>query len=169
MGRLIRMVPEHWEHPKDKDGHYIPLFDRFKKEEARWIEENAQWSKGLMRDFYNKGWESTEGRHLEMTYIEWTDEKPEAKDYMPDWAEEEKTHMQMYENTSEGTPLSPPMNDPEKLAQYLFDNKASAFGDMKATKEQWLATIKAGSAPSAIKENGVLISGVEATGEKKLQ
>lgn len=90
-----------------------------------------------------------------------------ATDYMPDWPEEKMTHYQMYEDTSEGTPISPVMETPESLAQWLADNNASSFGGMTATYEQWLAVARGGWAPSAVVEDGELKSGVEHMGELK--
>jgi hypothetical protein len=80
---------------------------------------------------------------------------------MPEWPESERTHLQMYESTSEGTPISPVMETPEQLARWLADNGASAFGDMTATYEQWLETAKDGWAPSGMMIGGVMMSGVE--------
>ena len=85
-----------------------------------------------------------------MTFEEWDGDRPQKEDYMPDWPESEKTHMQMYECTSEGTPISPVMATAEELARWLADNEASAFADQTATYEQWLRTIQRGSAPSAV-------------------
>ena len=70
---------------------------------------------------------------------------------------------QMWETTSEGSPMSPVFKTPEELAKWLADNKASAFGNMTATYDEWLNMIKAGHAPSAIMTNGKIISGVAAT------
>lgn len=89
-------------------------------------------------------------------------EKPDPQWYMPDWKDEERTHLMMYENTSEGTPLSPAFETPEELARWLTDNGASSFGAMTATYEQWLGMCRSGWAPSAIMTNGVLESGVAA-------
>lgn len=69
---------------------------------------------------------------------------------------------QMWETTSEGSPISPPMPTPEKLAEWLVANNASSFGDQRATYEQWLAMINSGWAPSAVMSDGQLKSGVEA-------
>lgn len=49
------------------------------------------------------------------SYEEYAGPRPDASDYMPDWPEAERTHYQMYENTSEGTPISPVMATPEDL------------------------------------------------------
>lgn len=42
MGRELRKVPANWEHPKDENGHYIPLYGRpFTKELADWEKNYA--------------------------------------------------------------------------------------------------------------------------------
>lgn len=85
--------------------------------------------------------------------------------FMPDWPAEERTHLMMYETTTEGTPISPAFETPEELAQWLAHNGASALGSRTATYEQWLAMAKRGWAPSAIMSaRGRLVSGVEAMG-----
>ena len=69
----------------------------------------------------------------------------------------------MYEDTSEGTPISPIFATPEELARWLTDTKASAFGGQAATYEGWLRVAQGGWAPSAVftPETG-LMSGVDA-------
>lgn len=71
---------------------------------------------------------------------------------------------QMWETTSEGSPISPVMESPDDLAHWLADNNASAFGSDTASYDQWLAMIQGpGWAPSAIGRPGVgLESGVVA-------
>lgn len=68
---------------------------------------------------------------------------------------------QMWETTSEGSPISPVCKTPEELAKWLSDDGASSFGRDTATYEQWFLMIKAGWAPSALMsaETG-LVSGV---------
>ena len=166
MSRELRMVPANWEHPKDEKGHLIPLFGgSFKKRAAEWDEEAAQWEKGFYRlsgdEWKPKGFDKTG------TYEEWNGSRSKEHDYMPDWPEAERTHYQMYESTSEGTPISPVMETPEALARWLADNNASAFAGMGATYEQWLATIKRGWAVSAVSSPRTgLVSGVEGLCEK---
>ena len=75
--------------------------------------------------------------------------------------ERERSLFQMYEDTSEGTPISPPMPTREALARYLTDSRASAFGGMTATYDEWLAMIGEGYAVSAVIVGGVMRSGVE--------
>ena len=99
----------------------------------------------------------------------WLDGEP--PDYnipvMPDWPETERTHYQMYETTTEGTPISPVMSSPEELARWLVDNEADAFAGQPASYEAWLRMCRGGYAPSMVITNGVIESGVEALKDKK--
>jgi hypothetical protein len=53
-----------------------------------------------------------------------------------------RNHIQMYETTSEGTPMSPVFAGAKELAQWLADHEIPLFGDLLATKEQWLKIIE---------------------------
>lgn len=144
MGREVRMVPEGWEHPTTQTGRCKPLLDGY--EEA--LEEFAGAIKemGLTEaiDYYSGG--------------------PISEDYMlvgvPD---SERTQYMMYEDTSEGTPLSPAFETPEELAKWLASNGASSFADDTATYEQWLYICHGGFVPDMVytPETG-MISGLEA-------
>lgn len=148
MGRELRRVPKDWKHPKE-NGKYQPLWGGLYSKELVAFEA-LQKEKGLQEALDNHG------------------KAPNKDEYMPEWPENEKTHIQMYEDTSEGTPISPVMDAPEALAQWLVDNKASAFADETATYDQWLSTIKSGWAVSAVFVPGKgLISGVAAWLDKK--
>ncbi|NIS53103.1 MAG: hypothetical protein GWN94_18685 [Phycisphaerae bacterium] len=143
MGRELRMVPPDWEHPKDEKGHHIPLFCGYSDRLAEW-------------DKYRK-------THSEEEAIEWMGHRPEPEWYMPEWTPEEATHYMMYEDTSEGTPISPAFATPEELARWLADTGASAFADQGASYEAWLNTIQRGYAFSAAFSLSTgMISGVEA-------
>lgn len=168
MGRKVRHVRKDWNHPRDEDGHYIPLHDRdFAREDAEWSKERAKWIEGFARS-YSKGgpeWEPIDPKYRDMRFTDYSGPRPNPDDYMPDWPEAERTHFQMYEDTSEGTPISPVMESPESLAQWLVDNKASAFGGMTATYEQWLRVCRGAYAPSAVMDQNGIRSGVEAMGD----
>ena len=71
---------------------------------------------------------------------------------------------QMWEDTSEGSPISPVFKTPENLARWLADNGASAMGSQTATYEQWLKMIGVGSSPSGAIIGGKIMTGVEAVG-----
>lgn len=151
MGREVRMVPANWEHPKDLRGRFIPLLDSdFNQRVAEWDEERAQWDKGFRRDYKTNDWKPRDVDELAISFSEWTGERPVEDDYMPSWPAAERTHYMMYEDTSEGTPISPAFATAEELADWLAATGASSFGYMTATRDQWLATINRGFAPSAV-------------------
>ena len=146
MGREVRKVPADWKHPEDRHGQYIPLFDGYDADIAEF--EEIYKEKGLQEA------------------IDWMG-CPDKDNYMlAGVPESECTHLMMYEDTTEGTPISPAFETPEELAHWLADNKASAFGSDTASYEAWLATIHRGSALSAFMVPGVgIFSGVEAEHE----
>lgn len=141
MGRELRRVPADWEHPKGLEGHYISLLGRSCAEDVvRWDEERKRWVDGFKKRY-------TVYPEFEWIPKEYDDDHPFEEecgqrpfygDYMPDLPEEERTHYQMYECVTEGTPISPVMPDVESLCHWLEDNKASAFGYDPADYEWWM-------------------------------
>lgn len=147
MGREVRRVPASWEHPQKENGDYQPLYDE------SWEEAVAEWKAGYAK------WEADGARGGEF----WEYDSPPDRDYYrPRWTDAERTHFQMYETVSEGTPISPPMESVEALARWLADNGASACAGDTATYEQWLRMCQVGWAPSFAVIDGVPQSGVEA-------
>lgn len=156
MGREVRRVPANWEHPKNPYGEYQPMFDdSFQGAAKKWLEECTLWASGEHQD-------QADGRCADYKYYwEWAGNPPDPEYYMPEFAPEERTHYMMYEDTSEGTPISPAFATPEELARWLADNGASSFGSSTASYEAWLNIAKGGWAPSMVIANGVIQSGVE--------
>lgn len=155
MGREVRRVPSNWKHPKDARGQYVALFEGNYEDDAReWMDKARAWDDGSDPD-------AAEHKATHPFYWEWDQNPPKREDYMPTWKDEERTHYQMYENTSEGTPISPVKDSPESLARWLADNEASAFGNMTADYESWLRVCRGGYAPSAIISVGGITSGVQ--------
>jgi len=71
------------------------------------------------------------------------------------------TAWQMWETTSEGSPISPPCETPAVLAQWLARTGANAGAGETCTEAQWLAMINADQpAMSAVIVGGVIMSGV---------
>lgn len=136
MGRKVRRVPADWQHPTNEEGNYIPMHERFPYND----EEIAE---GL-----SEGWLDAEAPHYGIAV-------------MPAWPAEVRTHYQMYEDTTEGTPISPVMDSPEALARWLADTGASAFADMPASYEHWLRVCRGGYAPSMVMDQDGIRSGVE--------
>jgi hypothetical protein len=158
MGREVRRVPANWQHPIDPEtGRYKPLYEgkNYESLVREWDEENAKWERGEFPDYA-----SEESRRL--PYSEWNGRRPDRADYMPNWPEAERTHLMMYEDTSEGTPISPAFATPEELARWLADNGASAFGSMTADYEHWLRIARGGWAPGLVITDGRMESGVQA-------
>lgn len=163
----MRMVPKDWKHPTERawdrygqlKEQLVPLFNSIslsalRKLQAGWDEQNALWVRGEHPDQLKY---PDASKHFE----EWAGERPSAKDRMPCWEPSERTHFQMYENTTEGTPISPVCETAEELARWLADNRASAFGRETATYEQWLSTIQRGFSFSMVANvGGPIVSGV---------
>lgn len=152
MGREVRRVAADWQHPvhdrwEGREG-YKPLYDgdRYQRDHDEFIEKlNAEGLQAAL-DYFGRA--------------------PDRNDYMPQWTAEERTHLMMYEDTTEGTPISPAFETPEELARWLTDNKASAFGGMTASYEHWLNVARGGWAPSMVISGGRMMSGVEAMADK---
>ncbi|MEM7220030.1 MAG: hypothetical protein AAF515_16810 [Pseudomonadota bacterium] len=87
--------------------------------------------------------------------------KPLRCGEMPDPHQDSATHYQMYETTSEGTPISLAMESPQALAQWLVDNEASAFAGQTASYEAWLQVCEGRSVVSGVFHNGRVLNGVE--------
>lgn len=161
MGREVRMVPKDWQHPKDQrftgeQSRYLALYEGswYADRLSDWEEESAKWARGEYPDYVDD-----ESKNL--TYEEWGGEKPDPADYMPNWPESERTHYMMYEDTSEGTPISPAFETPEELARWLADTGASSFGNSTATYEQWLKVCKGGWAPDLVADANGVKTGIE--------
>ncbi len=167
MGREVRKVPADWQHPKQqlpdfRTGcmveRYKALYsgDGYQSRVDEWDEECAKWKGGWRPDY-------ADADSKEMTYEQYAGQRPHRDDYMPVWTPEQATHYMMYEDTSEGTPISPAFATPEELARWLADTGASSFGSSTASYEGWLRVAQGGFAPSAIYTPATgLVSGVEA-------
>jgi hypothetical protein len=172
MGREVRRVPADWQHPKYPSDHYehhlrgryVPLYEGggYEASAAEWDEEWEAWQRGLARSYSGERWREKSEAERAMRYTEYAGPRPSPDDYMPNWPAEQRTHLMMYEDTSEGTPKSPAFATPEELARYCADNGVSAFGYDTATYEQWLRVAQGGWAPSAVIADGQMISGVAA-------
>lgn len=154
MGREIRRVSKGWEHPRDEHGHYKPLYDDdYEAQAQEWLKNCAEWEAGTHPDLV----EDPELKQRIAHFWEWDGSPPDPEYYRPAWKPEEMTHYQMYENVSEGTPVSPVFETLEELKQWLIregysEKAASAF-------------CESGYAPSLVftPQTGV-VSGIEFMG-----
>ncbi|WP_285011240.1 hypothetical protein [Pedobacter faecalis] len=136
MGREIRRVPEGWEHPKE-NGRYIPMFDTFYLDALNdWLKEHNAWQLGTHADLIGNP-----DRKIEYPfYAMWGGNPPDVESYHTRlYSHDELTHIQLYESTSEGTPLSPVFHkdDFDKLCEWAAAN-ATTFAHFKASKEDWM-------------------------------
>jgi hypothetical protein len=166
-----------------------PLFDDYPGALAYWEAEGVPlarregWAWKFHVQYHLTGYQSIEGAepkvhpfevdedtrvdvrdldHLhELLMARHASDRPDPANHMPEFPEGTATGWCMYETTSEGTPISPVFATPEELARWLADTGASSFGSSTATYEQWLATINAGWAPSAVATSAGVTSGVE--------
>lgn len=163
MGREVRMVPKDWEHPRRENGSFQPMYNRdYETEFDEWLEEKKQWKNGLQKDWLNGGFKLKDDEYKNIPFEEWSGAAPDSKYYIPKWKPEERTHYMMYEDTSEGTPISPAFPTPEELAKWLAENNASCFADMTATYEEWLSMIKgSGYSVAMVAHDGIIESGVK--------
>lgn len=157
MGRECRRVPATWVHPCGPGGQPTPLLDGYAEAPKSWKEGYAKWEAG--EDPARAKYPREDGTPRE--FWEWHGSPPEIDEYMPEWPAEQRTHYQMYETCSEGTPISPVFATPEEVARWCANNGASAFGSMTATYDQWLATARGAWAPSMVMVSGKMMSGVE--------
>lgn len=122
--------------------------------------------------YVSKEWEhltDSDGDYIPLSDFSYYEDGDNLDYYMPNWDDDEKTHIMMYEDTSEGTPISPKFEkqDVEGLARWLANNNTSAHGVSTASYEQWLGMIKSGGqAPCTIISNEGVMSGVEYIGNK---
>ena len=112
MGREIRRVPPHWDHPKQEgrhDGRLQPMHDQTFADAAReWKEGLADWEAGKRPSYIS----------ADSEYWDYAGNPPDRQYYRP-WKDEDATWFQLWETVSEGTPTSPPFETAQELADYL--------------------------------------------------
>lgn len=104
----IRKVPPNWEHPKDKNGKYIPLYGISYKEAAqKWIDGFSSFKPDKFCNYY---WEYS-NTPLEEEHVEYN--------------KDEATWYQVYSIISEGVPISPPFETKEELIAHIYSDTCS--------------------------------------------
>lgn len=121
MGREIRRVPENWDHPKNYNGKYKSLLDDYVGD-LKYFKENVDSFIEHMIEVIKKGnvkIYSTEYFSSKEVYDYYEEIKaPDINNYMPngEW-------YQLFQNVSEGYPLSPPFETKQELIEWLTNNK----------------------------------------------
>ncbi len=155
MGREIRRAPAGWEHPKYEAhevqyewqrGAHRPVHDEaFADAMQEWWHGWQSWKAGVRPEYCPADFEGE--------YWDWDSGPPDPKYYRPAWTEAEATHLAVYENVSEGTPVTPFFATPEELIDYLVAN--GDFWDQERGEGGWQrqhaeAFVKRGWAPSLV-------------------
>ncbi|WP_454629580.1 hypothetical protein [Bradyrhizobium cenepequi] len=83
------------------------------------------------------------GRYIPLEESAPDEPSPDPVSHMPAWPTEARTHWQLYEVTTEGTPVSPPCASARELAKWLADNRIEV-GGFTGTEKQWRAAIERG-------------------------
>jgi len=155
MGREIRRVPAGW----SKEN---PHYDR------SWREAVAEWKAGYAE------WEAAPQTDCE--WWDWAGPPPTGHEdcYRPDWTDAERTHYQLYETVSEGTPVTPAFATEDELIDYLvahgdyWDQRRRRAGHSSMPCDPWPRDqaetfVRGGGwAPSMAIVDGQLVGGVEA-------
>lgn len=137
MSRRLRRVPSNWEHPKKENGDYQPMYDQYYGDALdEWLKNHQMWQDGTHPDLQDNPQRKTEFPFFAL----WDGDAPEINYYhTKKYCEEDLTHIQLYEDVSEGTPVSPVFkaSELENLCEYAAEH-CTTFASFKATKEQWM-------------------------------
>jgi hypothetical protein len=171
MGREIRRVPAHWEHPEREERNwqtgqlekfFMPLYDEsYSVAITEWIKGHESWLKGEHPDQAKYPDETAKYEF----YAQWSGNPPAVNYYRPDWKPEEMTWYQVYETVSEGTPVTPPFETKEELIAYLVENGDSFSEGVPWTREGAEKFLQTEWAPSGIIKDGKYMSGIQALDE----
>lgn len=169
MGIELRKVPADWKHPTDSDfgNHRVSslAFTAPRHQKWRAIEMNRSWDEA-MRVWWWKQitdrlkrwvayWPSVFGMidpPSAVRYWEAADRKqPEYFYYRPRWGSWERTHYQLYETVSEGTPISPVMPSLEALAEWCAGQTKEVWVNTHLDYSGWMRFFSRGGwAPSGV-------------------
>lgn len=118
MGREIRRVPKGWQHPTDESDKFIPIYNEsFQDAFDDWYNGLQTWLNGTSND-YNDQYYTRDARG----YSQYAGQSPDPDYYREqNWTEEEATCYQIYQNVSEGTPVSPVFETLADMETWLLE------------------------------------------------
>lgn len=148
MGREIRRVPFDWEHPRDEQGEFIPqLAESYRDALAAWEQALADWLAGgaeyqdarayaekVVADpaLWNVPYDRTAPEQRAAfwrpflapptaeTFVAYRGGPLDPSYYRTrEWSPDEPLGYQLYENTTEGTPLSPVCRTRDEMIEWL--------------------------------------------------
>jgi hypothetical protein len=139
VGRELRRVPANWEHPRDEQGEYIPLHDQCYAAALRdWNHQAELWERRAHPD--QTRYPDAPDQY---TWEQWHGAGPDPAYYRERcWGEDEATAYQVYENVTEGTPISPVLPDLEALRAWLRADGYSAEATEQLLQTSYLPTFR---------------------------
>jgi hypothetical protein len=152
MGKIAyrRVAPE-WEHPKDEQGRYIPLRDGMllNAQQKQWDEYKTRWAQGEVHQLMGVGpdgreiydWAPKEAHELDMSLEHYYGDRPSIVDYGPAWPSGYATAWQVYEEVTEGTPISKVFPDLDTMAREIAQTHGHTY---EAMRKKILATLQHG-------------------------
>lgn len=137
MGREVRRVPPDWEHPRDRSGNYHPMFEKeYTVAAQEWLERLLAWERG--EDPSREDAEKDGYRYL----WDWDDMPPDKAYYRERiWSPDEATAYQVYEDVTEGTPISPVFKTQEALIAWLVEQGYSEASARAFAESGWVPSI----------------------------
>lgn len=149
MGKIAyRRVPSYWIHPTHKvDGVecFKRLHDgwRFAVDLADWEKHRTKWDEGLMEECYDgrRTWAPIPPDALVAGFETLFGYRPRLEEYSPIWTPEQATAWQVYEEETEGTPISKVYPDLDTMAREIAAEQGYSF---EAMRKKILATVEFG-------------------------
>lgn len=125
----IRRVPSNWQHPRDRSGRYIPMFGAFATQLRRWKAKDRDEPRPVRGV----------GKHP-------------PRGSCSSFAPSNATHYQVYEDVSEGTPISPVFATPQEIVGWL--------GWFDYSRKDAQAFVQHGAVPSLSRVGGKYVRGI---------
>lgn len=134
MSRELRRVPGHWQHPI-----------KYRRPDG-WTTRGQIAFVGLM-DGYEEDLESFRKDQSRDPEFYPDSDAPKPEWYCPQWPAEERTHYQLYETVSEGSPVSPVFATAEELVRFLVD-EGEWFSEQRYEEASARLLVGSGWAPT---------------------
>ena len=151
MGREIRRVPPDWQHPKTdryRDDRYQPLYDKdFPTAARKWLDDAIAWDNGTHEDLVR---DPTMKERMPF-FWQWEGDPPDEEYYRPAWPEESRTHYQVYETVSEGTPVSPVFATEDDVVRWLVAQGHSESAARKFVQVGWAPSMVMERSPTSFR------------------
>ena len=147
MGREIRKVPKGWEHTKKDNGQYQPMHEEnYETAINDWFKDHQLW---LAKEHPDQ---LVDDPPTYKYFAEWGGNPPDIE-YHVTYKPEDAICFQVYENVSEGTPVSPVFDTMDLLKEWLISQ-----GHSEKAAEGFC---NSGYAPSAVMTGGQFKTGID--------